>query len=377
VTANPTSLHITIVAGSIGRHGALDLSQETRLVKAALLYADRVTLANPKMMIIASMAGIIPGNLEHRRAAVLGMMNVLPEGEATRAVYEELRHKRRKSVREMLVLRGLVERLDRGAEQAVAQVESMLEEAGAGELDEALRAGVVDLNHLGLNESDPGLARVTLWLADLIVEMVALSSPRYPMFDDAPDGLLATMIREGRAPGARLAGAAQPALASRLIGRLDAFPDAPMSAVLEARRTLDAPLVRLRLAIAKMQAELETIPLDEDFDRAVRDTYEKRIVPALEELQDVARQLRTATLLGREFRSPRIARTGDEAAISIVTATVAELPGLAALALGIGLDLGASSVYKRRSELKERQTENRLSFLYEAGANDAGAKHAG
>jgi hypothetical protein len=373
VTANPSSLHITIVAGSITRHGALDLSQETRLVKAALLYADRVTLANPTMMIIASMAGIIPGNLEHRRAAVLGMMDVLPDGAATRAVYEELRRKRRKSVREMLVLRGLVERLDRGAEQAVAQVESMLEEAGAGELDLALRAGVLDLNHLGLNESDAGLARVTLWLADLVVEIVAPTSPRYPMFDDAPAGLLAAMIREGRAPGARLGDATKPALASRLVGRLDAFPDAPMSAILEAREKLAAPLIHFRRAIATMQVELESIPLDEDFEGGVRDTYEKRVAPALEELEDVARQLRTATLLGRELLAGT-ARTGDEAAISFITATVAELPGLAALALGIGLDVGASSVYKRRSELKERQMENRLLFLYEAGANEAGAK---
>jgi hypothetical protein len=373
VTANPSSLHITIVAGSITRHGALDLSQETRLVKAALLYADRVTLANPTMMIIASMAGIIPGNLEHRRAAVLGMMDVLPDGAATRAVYEELRRKRRKSVREMLVLRGLVERLDRGAEQAVAQVESMLEEAGAGELDLALRAGVLDLNHLGLNESDAGLARVTLWLADLVVEIVAPTSPRYPMFDDAPAGLLAAMIREGRAPGARLGDATKPALASRLVGRLDAFPDAPMSAILEAREKLAAPLIHFRRAIATMQVELESVPLDEDFEGGVRDTYEKRVAPALEELEDVARQLRTATLLGRELLAGT-ARTGDEAAISFITATVAELPGLAALALGIGLDVGASSVYKRRSELKERQMENRLLFLYEAGANEAGAK---
>lgn len=373
MTANPSSLHITIVAGSITRHGALDLSQETRLVKAALLYADRVTLANPTMMIIASMAGIIPGNLEHRRAAVLGMMDVLPDGAATRAVYEELRRKRRKSVREMLVLRGLVERLDRGAEQAVAQVESMLEEAGAGELDLALRAGVLDLNHLGLNESDAGLARVTLWLADLVVEIVAPTSPRYPMFDDAPAGLLAAMIREGRAPGARLGDATKPALASRLVGRLDAFPDAPMSAILEAREKLAAPLIHFRRAIATMQVELESVPLDEDFEGGVRDTYEKRVAPALEELEDVARQLRTATLLGRELLAGT-ARTGDEAAISFITATVAELPGLAALALGIGLDVGASSVYKRRSELKERQMENRLLFLYEAGANEAGAK---
>lgn len=371
MTANPTSLHITIVAGSIHRDGALDLSHETGLVKAALLYADRVTLADPKMMIIASMAGIVSGDLEQQRAAVLGMMDILPDGDATRAVYEELRLKKRKSVREMLVFRGFVERLDRGAGQAVAQVESMLDEAGAGELDEALRAGVVDLNHLGLNESDAGLANVTLWLADLISEIVAPSSPRYPMFDDATDGLLAAMIREGKAPGAALGHATPAALESRLVGRLDAFPDAPMNAVLEAREVLRGPLTRLREAIAEMQTDIERVPLDESFEQAVHERYESRVAPALQELEDVARQLRIEKLLGRDLRAGS-SREGDEAAVSLTTATVAELPGLAALALGVGLDVGDSSVYKRRSELKERQKENRFVFLYEAGRQPEG-----
>ena len=365
MAANPTALHITIVAGSIYRDGALDLSQETRLVKAALLYADRVTLANPKVMIIASMAGMVSGNQEHKRAAVLGMMDVLPDGAATRAVYDELRRKKRKSVREMLVFRGLVERLDRGAGQAVAEVESMLQEAGAGELAEALRAGAVDLSHLGLNESDAGLANVTLWLADLIAEIVAPSSPTHPMFDDATDGLLATMIREGNVPGSRLGHATPSALSSRLVGRVDAFPDAPMRAILEARETLRVPLAKFREAMARIQTELGTMSLDDDFQGAVQAMSETRIVPALQELEDVARQRRIGALLGRDLLASRDSGPA-EAAISFSTATVAELPGLAALALGVGLDVGASSVYKRRAELKERQNENRLLFLYEA-----------
>ena len=367
MTANSTLLQITIVAGSNHRDGALDLSQETRLVKAALLYADQVTLANPMVMIIASMAGVISEDLELKRATVLGMMDVLPDGEATRAVYQELRHKKRKSVREMLVFRGLVERLDRGAGQAVAQLKSMLEEAGAAELHEAIRAGVVDLNHLGLHESDAGMENVTLWLADLIADIVAPSSPRYPLFDDAPDGLLATMIRHGKAPGARLGEAAPAALTSRHIGRLDAFPDASMRAVLEARESLRAPLTRFREAIATMQVELETMPLDEAFDRAVHDRYERLVAPTLRELEDLAKQLNIGSLLGRDLLTGG-SRHAEAPALSLTAATVGELPGLAALALGVGLDVGAASVYKTRAELRDRQKENRILLLYEAGA---------
>jgi hypothetical protein len=187
------------------------------------------------------------------------------------------------------------------------------------------------------------------------------------MFDDAPDGLLATMIRHGKAPGARLGEAAPAALTSRHIGRLDAFPDAPMRAVLEVREYLRAPLTRFREAIAAMQVELETMPLDEAFDRTVRDLHERLLAPALRELEDLAKQLNIGSLLGRDLLTG-LGRHAEEPAISLTAATVGELPGLAALALGVGLDVGAASVYKTRAELRDRQKENRLLLLYEAGA---------
>jgi hypothetical protein len=211
------------------------------------------------------------------------------------------------------------------------------------------------------------MENVTLWLADLIADIVAPSSPRYPLFDDAPDGLLATMIRQGKSPGARLGEAAPAALTSRHIGRLDAFPDAPMRAVLEARESLRAPLTRFREAIATMQAELESIPLDEAFDRAVHDRYERLVAPTLRELEDLAKELNIGSLLGRDLLTGG-SRHAEAPALSLTAATVGELPGLAALALGVGLDVGAASVYKTRAELRDRQKENRILFLYEAGA---------
>lgn len=52
-----TELHITVAA--ITDMHELDLRHETELVKAALLYADRVTLASPKVAYMASIASFI------------------------------------------------------------------------------------------------------------------------------------------------------------------------------------------------------------------------------------------------------------------------------------------------------------------------------
>jgi hypothetical protein len=364
MTADLTSLHITIAAGSI-EGGSLDLSHETRLVKAALLYADRVTLASPKVMIVASMAGVTVGDLEQRRAAMLGMLDVLPDGAAIRPVYEALRRTKRKTKSQLLVYRQLIERLDKGAGEVVGKIQSLLEDAGAGELDEALKAGVVDLNPLGLNEPGGSVDNLILRLADLLAEVVAPSSRTYPMFDDTTGGLLAAMMREGKVPGAQLGYATQAALASRFVGQLDAFPDAPMGAVLEARDLLRAPLIGFRAAMTEMEHDMEATPLDENFERVVQDMYRKRVAPALQELEDIAKQLRMKSLLGRDLLTGG-GRRVTEAAVSFAAATVAELPGLVASALGAGADL-AASVYRRRLELKERQKENRFLFLYEAG----------
>jgi hypothetical protein len=45
-------LHVTVTA--LTALGELDLRHETQLVKAAVLYADRVTLASPKAVLLAS-----------------------------------------------------------------------------------------------------------------------------------------------------------------------------------------------------------------------------------------------------------------------------------------------------------------------------------
>src|SRR5690348_15062834 len=49
-------VHITVAATTY--LGELDLRHETQLVKAALLYADRVTLASPKALLLASAASL-------------------------------------------------------------------------------------------------------------------------------------------------------------------------------------------------------------------------------------------------------------------------------------------------------------------------------
>lgn len=52
-------LHITVVTGFGEGAPTLDVAHETALVKAALLYADHVTLASPRVSMLMSVAPIL------------------------------------------------------------------------------------------------------------------------------------------------------------------------------------------------------------------------------------------------------------------------------------------------------------------------------
>ncbi|MHB8659812.1 MAG: hypothetical protein ACYC91_18060 [Solirubrobacteraceae bacterium] len=67
-----------------------------RGVKAALLYADRVTLASPNAIMLAGVAGLTVPDSQDRRDALIGMASVLPGSEDVVALYEDLKRRRSK-----------------------------------------------------------------------------------------------------------------------------------------------------------------------------------------------------------------------------------------------------------------------------------------
>src|SRR5688572_20749823 len=64
----PPPLHITVTV--VGKMDSLNFDHETALVKAALLYADRVTLVSPKAYLFADLAAFASAD---RRVRLDGM----------------------------------------------------------------------------------------------------------------------------------------------------------------------------------------------------------------------------------------------------------------------------------------------------------------
>ncbi len=96
-------LHITVVA--LGGARGIELTDEIALVKAALLYADRVTLASGKAVMLASIAGYLSAPPERCRDELMAMVGALPEAAETAAAWKGLRAVRHRSREQILAMK--------------------------------------------------------------------------------------------------------------------------------------------------------------------------------------------------------------------------------------------------------------------------------
>lgn len=200
LTTSP-EMHITIVAA--GNHSpGFALAHEIELVKAAVLYADRVTLASPRTTMVAMVGALSGVSGRDRTEALLAMASQLPQAHTLNAAYTTLKRKRHKTKDELLALKRLECELAKAGDDLLARAAEIATEAGLNALLPAIEEGVLDLDPLGSGEGDTDV--MVERMSELIQDIVAPASTTLPMFDDGSGGLLRAMVNEGAIPDARL-----------------------------------------------------------------------------------------------------------------------------------------------------------------------------
>jgi hypothetical protein len=368
-------LHITVV--SLGGARGIAMTDEIALVKAALLYADRVTLASGKAVMLASVAGYLTAPPDKRRDELMAMVGVLPDAAEAAAAWRALRNVRHRTREQIIAMKRFEAVLEEPTRKMAATIENILETAGAAELAVAMGAGVLDLDPLGTDQADEAFSIDGLGdaLTKLIAAVLGPSSTTHPMFSELGGGLARAMLREGKIEGAELAPATQAGVAGQFISALPAFPDAPMDVVLDARERLRGPLRKFRGGVTRISRDLGGIhALDERFRMAANDLHREHVAPALEEIDTLAREMGLLTALARS--APTVARDVGLAAGPVIALAVTSGAGVeqlaaqaGAAALGAGataLDLLGRATASRR-EARDRRDRNEFVFLYEAG----------
>jgi hypothetical protein len=345
-------------------HQDLDLSGELRQVKAALLYADSVTLNSPTVASLNVGEWFLDRTIpEEGLNAVLKYDEPLSNDPVLMAAAHVYQYRRVNGRQRSLAS------LERAIAREPSPSQLRTASSDVSELLSARDAGVLrlEVSQIGYR-AYPDLATP---LAMETTRALGSSSTSYPMFDIRIAGGLKHFGSLLRRRGLKASSATEVHLAAAFIGRMQTFPDAKMDEVLDVRRELAGPLTRFRSAVSGIAREMDETPIDAEFARAADARYRESVAPALLEIRELQqergyfRQLLRQATIGE-------ARPDVGATIGLAAVTYAALPALGAAVAGMtGPALSAAvnlatAVARERARLGRELGANKFIFLTEA-----------
>ena len=397
--AGTRPLHITIVTHPAG---AMDLEQELRLAKAALLYADRVKLYSLKASMLQAAAHVGDLSPRHQLRIIEGVAPFLMSGEESRSLIEGLqaykgpaRTKRR--TREQLLRSKKFEALLKQQWEHVKQVgQSKAREAGLTLLEPATQLGLLELHCFEGTNTPEGVSELIIdcvarasrsphvheHAAEMssrdemvIAEFVeaichaVLSGATHPLFDEQTGHLVNDLARQRIvAPSETAIGRGRHSgLAGHLLTRLPSFDRLSMEEVISVRKELQRPLVRFRAAVIRFADEICSASWSEDFPADAEEVFHRDVRPAVLEIEEAVESNRFLASLLRKAVDERRVEKGT--LVGLVLSSILSLPADLSATIGAGL-AGLSVVYDAFEEWKKKNKEverNAMYFYYRVG----------
>lgn len=387
-------LHITI-----GTHPTkeLELNQEIKLTKAALLYADRVKLYSltSSVLSMASRFGDLP--IEHQIRVLENVIPLISSQQETKGVVEILRKykeiaNQKKLTGDNLALKKHVEHLlemNRSSMEDVAN--TIIQSSKILEMKNAVSAGVLELHQFENANTDETVANFMIesitaainktsgvdkktkaqdnkLLMEFVekVSMSVLDGSTYPLFDEETASLVRTRIEmtNSSLPEINLERGKQAGLIKHLFEYLPTFEEATIDEILDIRKELDKPLTRFRSAIINFSQDVKSEVWDETFLPEADKIYYRDIRPAMLDIDESIKSNKFLTTLARKVaEKPAILPTGS--LFSIAISQFSSLPKELAASLGVGI-ASASIIYEAYEEWakKKQATEQNLLYFY-------------
>ncbi|OZC01783.1 hypothetical protein [Rubricoccus marinus] len=351
--------HVTVACGP--PEGVPDLAAEVALVRAGLLYGDRVALVSPGASLLRRLLAdaALASTPRQRLDLLASLADDLGLGAAPLAMRERLGEPDvAATVRHLW--RAFRGRLDRAAQSS-----------GLDELAVAERAGALEIVDLAGAELPADLAACTSdHYAARVTDAVA-SGVTYPLLDGATGEALRQRLdlSPGRAHQAR-----HIALAAQLVERLPLFDLATVAETLDVRADLHAPLARFRGAVLEFSEAIargapRRDPWDADFARDAEQVYRRDVAPAVEDIRDAIQSTGyLRALVSRYADRPALLAPLAAPALALAVAGPDALTHAVGLAIG-GLSVAANAA-QARYDAGDRAREaeaHRLFFYVAAG----------
>lgn len=360
------------------------------MLKAALLYADRVELVSVGASFMASLDNLGAMPMPAKLALMRRLMPIVEPGASVReldkinrlidSVTEKLVRHRRLAPEELPLLLFLKEKWS-GIEDLV---EAQFEQWGADgfriAFRIALRSGLLEIRPFASTSPD---AILDMAMAegpvstepfaeeayDEYVETVlgaVNNGTTYPLFDDLTGDVVGRAVRSGLispTPGARKRGK-HGGLSGDLLRRLPLFERASISEVLDIRKELATHLGAFREAVADSSATIESAAWErERFAEEAEIVFREKVTPAVKRIERRVRDERSLKELSYAYGPFAVA--GGASSLGAFLGSGSALAGIAVLAANL---VAAGYHGKVAAEKKREKVEGeRLYFYYRAG----------
>lgn len=316
-TQSPSTLEIAVAVGPDAKSPGTSLPRELAMVKASLLYADKVTLASVPVALHLYFHLAATGDFLERAVLIHRMLQdpPPPPDEASARLVVELRSQ----LSEFLALQNKLawstdgqeflrsERLKMSLSTLFERLEGALEEPLAShyaEFDAPVREGVLRISDLGVRHAPhspfPVEDIITQYYRRFIVDYaLSPSGAALPMFDGPTWQWVQAVSTQPSAESAVTRDAREAALAYRLLGGLPSIPGASMDVVLEVREEIADSRAQFRAAVSAAAAELHSAPGDPDFERDFERVQRAIVGPAIGQVEAQIGDRKVAAILGR------------------------------------------------------------------------------
>lgn len=301
-----------VVAANPG--SSVTIVPELHLLKAALLYGDKVTVLSPVTTMFLRVEGLQKFSPREQIELMRRVAPILMPSEDVQAfqdgiagVDDFLRSTARGgSAGQQLLRAGLLQQFAPVQRMLSEAVQEIKDDAGIDQLARARARGLLQIESAdpgdtmdllvscilsaklaqsGEQNEDSHTDRIVETFVDKLSKHFS-SGREYLIFDEPIANLTEAAIREGlftpaKGPAGRCA---QAMTASRLMGRLPTFPPATVDEVIDIRSELAPSLTQFRSAMVTISKSFSSAPWETDFEDEVRDAWVESVLPTVESI---------------------------------------------------------------------------------------------
>jgi hypothetical protein len=373
---------------------ALDMEHDLRLLRTALLYADKVKLCSYSASYLYALYGYATspdGFLDAMEAGALLIRDHTKKAIELQKIeyYRRLLRKKRRSREELVALSQLRIRGAALQNQLKEQYPTLTNRADFEGMRSAVRSNILDL-HAYQYLSFEALAQEKHKEEDLaklaiepptsnedaykefveVLSEVLKNTSTYPLFDDNAGLLAAKGLDESPAgiSPIRLAQAKHSATAANMLERLPDFGLTPIDSILDIRKELRPYLVNFRGGIKTYSNRIQSAPWSRDFAPEADEVFVAEVYPAFLALEDsikssksILKELKDVKALAKHATSASAA-----AAFGWFIEDYASLPVYIRMAFGLSASISATLLQWALNALNDTPEvkRNALYFYY-------------